>query len=258
VVVSSEIRPYIMALNGLRERLDSPFGLYYLKDNHKLVIHRLRNDDRDAVVYIGPEAARLLKDGGIASGVNIVLMVLEPDKLLGDPHLCGVDLRVPLEVQFDRMVKRFGKGVKVGVLYDPGENGELVKSAETEAVMAGLELRPLPVASRKEVGRVLEMNLSRIDILWFIPDSTVISEAVVGYLIKTALLQGVASVGYNHFFMERGAVMSFTVDYEEVGRYGAAMVRQAVRGDGCSLVPPPFRVEWNEKAWRIVLSRRKR
>ncbi len=258
VVVSSEIRPYIMALNGLRDGLDVPLEVLYLKGNYRLVAHKLASGGARVVVCIGPEAARLVRDRIVPPSRAVLLMILEPASLLDMSGLCGIDLRVPPPVQFSEMARRFGEGARIGVLFSPAENGRFIEGAASLASNEGLVLVPMPVRSRSEVRRVFEARLPSLDVLWFIPDSTVISEAVVSYLVKTALIHGVASVGYNHFFMERGAVMSFTVDYEAVGQRGADLVRSLLSGGGCPLGPPPYRVEWNEKAWKIVVGRRDR
>ena len=88
--------------------------------------------------------------------------------------------------------------------------------------------------------------------LLFIPDSTVISEALLSHLVKEALLHRIAVVGYNHFFMEIGAVLAFKIDYKGVGALGAKLAGKVVSGSSCRLHSPPFEVEWNQKAWDAV------
>jgi len=95
-----------------------------------------------------------------------------------------------------------------------------------------------------------------IDVLLFIPDTVVIKEALVQYLIKESIFRGIAVVGYNHFFIENGAVMSLSIDYEEVGKVGANLLKRIWDGGNCSLVPPPFKVEWNQREWDTVRQRR--
>ncbi len=256
VVVSSEIRPYIEALNGLRDLLKRPMRVFYLKENHRLIARQLNEDPTAPVVLIGPGAARFVEEGEVDPRRSVVLMVLDPPPRVKGVELCGIDLRIPIETQLSAMARRLGRGSRIGVLYDRNENQALIARSQEVAREIGLTILPLPVTSREEVRERLQSALGDLDGLWFVPDSTVISEAVVGWLIKEALLHGVAPVGYNHFFMEKGAVMSFTVDYAGVGRQGAMAVERLMKGQGCGMSPPPFRVEWNEKAWRLVQERR--
>ncbi len=76
--------------------------------------------------------------------------------------------------------------------------------------------------------------------------------ALLTHLVKDALLHGIAVVGYNHFFIEIGAVLALNIDYERVGILGAKLAEDILSGSQCGLASPPFEVEWNEKAWKTI------
>ncbi len=252
VIVSSQIRPYIMALDGLRSGLNYPLTVYYLSSNPELVRHYLKQKSYSLVISIGPEASTLTWSLLRPGDKKIAIMVLDPQDLLADPDPCGVDLRVPMKDQIHLIVDRLGDKRKIGILYNPVENKKWVEQAQKAGADLGVRIIPLAIHKRQEITKVLSSAYQHIDTLLFIPDSTVISEALVSHLTKDALLHGIAVVGYNHFFMEIGAVMAFTINYKEVGTLGAEIAGKVLSGSRCRLLPPPFKVEWNKKVWKTI------
>lgn len=250
VVLSAEIRPYVEALEGLREGLDHPVTIYELAANPELVRHRLEHETFDLVVAIGPQAAKLVWSHATPGG-RMVLMVLDPERLLGPPTLCGVDLRVRMEEQVRLIVEHLGPGRRVGILYNPKESESWVAEAARAADAQDLTVVPLPVHERGEVLPALSRSYGTIDTLLFIPDPTVISETLLVHLVKKALLNGVAVMGYNHYFLEIGAVLALTVDYRGVGVLGAQLVGDMLAGRPCRLEPAPYKIEHNERALRL-------
>jgi putative ABC transport system substrate-binding protein len=253
VVVSSEIRPYLAALEGIRSGLSQSLEIYYVNTNPELVRHRLAHSDFEIVIAIGPEASKLVWSAEDGMGKRMTLMVLDPQKVLDDPGLCGIDLRIPMKEQISLTRKRLGAGRNIGILYNPQENQEWVGLAMTAGSELGMKITPLQVNTKQGATKALAAAYGSIDTLLFIPDSTVISETLVSHLIKEALLHGIAAVGYNHFFVEAGAVMSFNIQYDQVGMTGAKLAQAILASSGCGLSPPPFEIEWNERAWQLVV-----
>ncbi len=91
------------------------------------------------------------------------------------------------------------------------------------------------------------------DAILFIPDKTIISKAVVQYVIKQAVLQGTPTVGYNQFFYDSGATLAFIIDYAKVGQQVADQVETILAGEPCpGQVPPVFETRINSGAWRAL------
>lgn len=252
VVVSSHIRPFVQAMNGFRSKMSEPMVLSYVDSNPELVRHRLLSGRFELVIAIGPAAARMVCKDTSAQARKLYLMVLDPWELLGRSALCGVHLRISPLQQFRMITERMGPGRRVGVLYNPAENGQWIVNASAVAPIAHVSLVPVKVGKREDVSQAFSDAARTIDTLLFIPDSTVISEAMVTYLVKNALLKGIAPVGYNRFFLETGSVMAFVIDYEKCGEVGAGVAMDILAGRSCSMLPPPFEVGWNRNAWELV------
>lgn len=254
IVLSAEIKPYMEAMEGLRNEIGSAVPVFFLNSNPELVERELQEEPFDVVVAVGPEAAELLYKTPIKAANPMVLMVLDPEQLLGKAPLCGVDLRVPFLEQFKVLVAKMGKGLRVGIPFSPQDNQSWLDEAKLHAQAQGCTVFPIPVRSRDEVASQLTVSYRSIDVLLFIPDPVVIAESLVSHLIKDAMKHGVPSVGFNSFFLRAGAVLSFNLDYRKIGVLAGDLIKKGELGSECHLQAPPFEVGWSEKAWRLILS----
>jgi len=105
---------------------------------------------------------------------------------------------------------------------------ELVASAKQRPA-GGVEIVPIPVSSESEVpaafsafkkGRKPEETA-----LLFIPDRTVSSGGTLSYLFKESLAAAIPVIGFNSWFADNGAVLSFAIDYAAVGTQAASAAR---------------------------------
>ena len=83
-----------------------------------------------------------------------------------------------------------------------------------------------------------------------VADATVISETVVQYMIKEALLRTIPTVGYNRFFYESGAALAFVFDYRELGRQCVGEALRILAGGKCRATPPAFEMWLNARVLR--------
>jgi putative ABC transport system substrate-binding protein len=175
-------------------------------------------------------------------------MVLEPGRILDQSkRLCGIPLSISPETQLRIIAEALPPVKQVGVLYDPSYNRGFIAKASGHAPSFGLKIVPMEVATQKEIPQVLKENWPRLDALLFIPDRTVISESLVQFIIKEALLEGVPAIGYNRFFYESGAALAFIFDYMELGRQTGRMAIRRLSGKPCPAEEPIFRAWVNEK-----------
>ncbi len=253
IFLSSKIRPYLQSLHGLEDELDFDYQVFDLSENYELAKHYAQSRRFQTCVAIGPEAIRLLYLYGTAIPNKLAIMALDLEKLVGNHTLCGIDLRIPISFQLEIIEEKLGPDRKVAILYNKAENGELIQGALKYAKEKRLTLVPLEVEGPSQIMEKLGPVINQIDIILFIPDSVVISEKIVSHITKTALLKGVAVCGFNRFFYETGALLSFIIDYEEVGRQAARLVEKLVREHICIFTPPKVKLLWNKRALNILL-----
>ena len=256
VIVSRNIRPYVEAAEGVETALRAggraDVRIFFMKDTDREgegLAARLLKDDFDVWIAVGPDSAafvwkRLPGDAAL----RVYCMVLNPEKVIGDgTDACGISLNIHAERQLEIISRGLPQVANPGILYDPRHNSAFVREAGERGVHSSISLRALAVSSRREIPTVLKRHWQEIDALWLIPDRTVISESVVQYLIKEALLRNIPVVGYNRFFYESGAALAMVFDYGELGVQTGRMALRALGGAGCRPEAPGFHAWLNVK-----------
>lgn len=258
VLLSREIGPYVSMVEGLESRLNAPAQRFFLDETGRPYSLSGRNATLnpqmyDVLVAVGPEALQYLQSR--AGGISLVhAMVLNPRNVIVDPQWqpCGVGLSIPVEAQFASILRYLPSIKRLGVLFDPGNNQGWFKGAAVVAATKGFELVPLQVSRQ---GGKLEMvgDFSRLDAILFIPDKSIISKAVIQYVIKQGVLSNTPVVGYNQFFHDSGAALSFFINYQKVGQQVARQVERLLAGEKCDgEAPPMHEVVVNEEVWRAL------
>lgn len=246
-VLSSEIRPYMQAMEGLRSSF--PFYLPIVSmANPELAARILQTNDYERLVVVGSNAARLALQNVSDKKKIVVLMVLDIRENFGE-GLCGVDMRVPLEEELRGISEQLGVNLRIAALFSTEENAIRVREAEKAAKKLGVRLTAWRVTERSDALNRLNTDAGSVDCLLFLPDPIFDSETFIAHLVKTALLNGVAPVGYNRFFLETGAVLSFNLDYAGIGRQGAAFLNDMGM---CGILAPAFQLEINEKSLELL------
>lgn len=254
VLVSRNIRPYRQAVVGfekeLKKRITATIDTYTLKRGRgvlqKMLKGKTGGTGYDLVLAVGPEATEYLWKIEIGDETKrVYAMVLNPPAL--PPAMCGVPLDIPASLEIRRIKGALPTLERLGILFDPSHNDDFVRRARTEGRMAGLEIVPLRISSRRSIPSVLGGKWGDLDGLWLIPDPTVISESLVKYLIKEALSRKVPVIGYNRFFYRSGAALSFILNYEEIGKQAAGIAIKQLSGEACGAETPFFRTWLNLK-----------
>ena len=240
IIKSSDIIPYQKATEGFKKKLSpATFQEYSIDEDiaqGKSILARAVKRGGDLILAVGPEAAYLV--GTEASSISKVFtMVLNPERLLDTTLLYhGVSLNLPVSLQLERIKSAFPERKRIGVLYTQELNQNTVDSISDKALAYGLRIVSFPVASQKEISKVLNAPQLDIDILWIIPDRTIGSEKILKYLIKKMLRKKIPVVGFNEWFAKNGAILSFSLEYQEIGKQTADLARELLL-TGPSLAP---------------------
>ena len=255
VFIAQEIRPFMLMVEGLEESLHAPLQRIFL--DRRGETYGLRSGPVDvtefgALVAVGPGALEYLITNRFGPPV-VYGMVLNPESITGKkPSACGVSLNLPADEQL-AIVRRVLPEVKrLGVLFDPANNQEWFDRARVVAETRGITLVPMAVSESSEIAEFFQEKRPSVGAVLFIPDRTVISEAIIQYVIKEALLRGIPAIGYNSFFYETGAALSFIIDYRHVGKLVARQVEAVLDGRPCAAVGPQYRVWLNRKVTKAL------
>ncbi len=236
ILNSSDIAAYQEAIAGFKatgpsHAIYTQYDLQGDLEVGKKLARKVRASDASLVVAVGLKAALAAKLEIIDTPI-VYMMILDPLKhQLNGPNMTGTLLEVPLERQL-RLMKTFLPNVRrLGTLYDPKKNAGRVKEAEQQAAAYGFELKSFPVDSDKDVPSQLRALLGASDALWLLPDSTVLNNDSVTFLLQSTLAQHVPVIGFSPEFTRLGAFMGLSVSYGEVGRETGQLARRILNGD---------------------------
>ncbi|MBC2714680.1 MAG: hypothetical protein HF978_05155 [Desulfobacteraceae bacterium] len=255
--VSKNIRPYVEAVDGLRDQLDKSIDAdvevimldrYTEKARADLADRVIGDSDVDLVAAIGPEAAAFVWETfQDAAFSRIYSIILNPEKVIGQiESVPGISLNIPPAEQLHVIHRGLSSVTRIGIFYDPAYNSDFYAKALEATFEIDVDLVPLSVSSKKDIPFLLEECWDSIDCVWLIPDRTVISESIAQYIIKQAVLKKVPVVGYNQFFYDSGAAMAFVFDYEDLGRQSAGLITDVLQQKASGARAPVFKVWLNE------------
>ena len=246
ILQSSDIAAYSEAIAGLKAT--GPIGAIYteydmqgdLELGRKLA-HKARASNPSLVVAVGLKAA-------LAAKVEIVdipivyMMILDPLKhQLRAANITGTLLEVPLDRQLKIMRKFLPTLHRLGTLYDPDKTSSQITEAARQAITSDFQLKGLPVESEKDLPQQLRGLLSDVEALWLMPDSTVLTNESVRFILESALAHQIPAIGFSPELTRLGALLSMSVSYGDVGRETGLLTRRILDGEGqLPLTPLPI------------------
>ena len=243
VLQSSDIAAYREAIVGFKAT--GPIGTIYTEydaqgdpELAKQLARKVRASNASLVVAVGLKAA-------LAAKVEIVdvpivyMMVLDPWKhQLTTDNMTGTLLEIPLDRQL-KIIRTFLPTLhRLGTLYDPAKTSSQVKDAKRQAAISHFQFKELPVESEKDVPHQLRTLLSDVEALWLMPDSTVLTNESLGFILESALAHQIPVVGFSPEFTRLGALLSMSVNYGDVGRETGLLAKRVLDGEKLRPVTP--------------------
>lgn len=261
ILKSSDLAAYNLAVEGFRTESGTDgitFREYDLQgdlERGRKQARRLRASDASIVMAVGIKAALAAKLEILDIPV-IYCLVLDPDKYdLSAPNLSGISLDVPLQQQLSTMRTVLPKLKRIGVLFDPAKSERYVRAASAVAKQQGLELVAHSVSSERELPPVIRMVLPTVDALWLIPDTTVLSDESLPFILQESLEANRPVFGFSPEFVKRGALLSLSVNYKEIGKQAARLSKQLLDRQVAApvrAVPEHFTLAVNLKTARFL------
>jgi putative ABC transport system substrate-binding protein len=260
ILKSSEIAAYDDAVKGFKATAPSGaiFTEYDLRGDIKLgkeLARKIRASEPSLVVAVGLKAALAAKSEIVDIPI-VYMMILDPLKhQLNGANMTGTLLEIPVDRQLKLLHTFLPTTHKLGVLYDPSKTSSKVKDAESQANGNEFQLQRFPVNSEKEMPQQLRALLSTAEALWLMPDSTVLTDESIRFILESALAQHVPVIGFSPEFTRLGALLSLSVNYGEVGRETGLLAKRILDGERLlPLNPVPIerlRITVNLKTARI-------
>ena len=244
VVVSSNEAPFTETVAGFNE--------YLAKQGYTAGYEVIRLDGDPAKA--GPAIQRI-KAGGVrlvftvgtvatdavVKGITdipiVACMVLRTDTLKKSGNATGVGLEFLLETQVAWMQRFLPDAGTVGVIYSAGENRQKVDAAAAIAKKAGLTFEAAQVKSPQDVPAALNSLAKRVDALWGIPDSILLSPTIAKNVLLFSFRNSIPVVGPSAAWVKAGALYSLDWDYADLGGQCGEIADKIIKGAQPSSIP---------------------
>ena len=236
ILQSSDITAYREAIAGLKAT--GPIGAIYTEydvqgdlELGKKLARKLRASNASLVVAVGLKAALAAKLE-IADVPIVYMMILDPLKHQPTAaNMTGTLLEVPVDRQLKIMRMFLPTIRRLGTLYDPTKTSSRMKDAVRQATTSNFQLKGLPVESEKDVPQQLRTLLGDVEALWLMPDSTVLTNESVRFILESSLANQIPVIGFSPEFTRLGALLSLSVNHGDVGRETGMLAKRILDGE---------------------------
>lgn len=190
------------------------------------VMKKVLSKNPAAIVAVGPKAANAV----IAAGSDVPVVYCMVPRLqsyrLDTEHSVGVRLERSYRVQLGALRELLPDARRVAVLYDPAKSGPSIKAARRAAADAGVELVAVAIDKPAASDAALATLVGKADALWMVADPTVLNLQTFDAMLRFAEAQKLPFFALNTRFVERGALLAFSLDYTRLGRQVGRIANQ--------------------------------
>lgn len=235
ILKSSNLKAYDEAIQGFKAT--APGTAVYVEydlrgdlEQGKQLVRKIRAAGPSLVVAVGIKAALAAKLE-LSDVPVLYMMILDPLKHgLSAPNMTGILPAIPTERQFKILRTLLPTTHRIGVLYDPTKTAAKLKDAMAHATSYDFQLQGFPVEHERELSQQLRSLVSSSEALWLIPDSTVLTDESVRFLLESALAKQIPVIGFSPEFTRMGALVSLSVHYNEIGRETGILAKHILDG----------------------------
>lgn len=222
VVIGAAFTPYRHVLRGFRDACGCLVREVRLKGNEGG--EAVSPGSASAVVSIGTQAFRKVRS---LEGLPVIYTMALPSVVARDlrPNISGVSMDIAPGAYLAAMKEVLPGARRIGLLYNPLHTSAFVEAAAAAAGQNGLELTVKQVSEPSEFMSALNELRNKIDILWMLPDPTVVSTETVDYLLRFSIQHNVPVFTFSRKYVEMGALASLDVDPYDMGAQAAEFLQ---------------------------------
>lgn len=249
ILKSAEIAAYSEAIEAFKEALPSSFtvaGEFALQGDMakgRSLARKIRASKARVILAVGLKATLTAKLEILDIPV-IMCLVLDPKKHgLPTNNMVGLSLQIPFEQQLKPLQVLVPHLSRIGVLFDPEKTQSQRDQLERQARTLGITLVSQEVHSEQEVaGALKSLKARKVEALYLLPDSTVLTENTIDFLISSTLEARMPLIGFSAGLIRSGAVTGAYHNYADLGQHAATLVQPLLTAKVSSLlgtmVPP--------------------
>ncbi|HHT9144676.1 MAG: ABC transporter substrate binding protein [Candidatus Brocadiaceae bacterium] len=234
VIQSQPIAAYGEAIKGFEEAckrnnisIDKIYDLKGDIDEGKRVIKNIKDNKLrpDLILAVGVLATTLVKEQFTDTPI-IFCMVINHERFnLEGANMTGISSEASIGDQFGILKELLGTKRNVGVIYDPMKTGKIVSEADLVVKRIEFNLIKAEVESESEVSSALTGMVDKINALWIVPDSTVVTKGALEMILKAALKHRLPVFCTSSAIVKAGALVSISPDYRQTGLQAAHLAQ---------------------------------
>jgi len=231
VLESVKIKPYEEAIEGFTSSCGCNTREIALSDlSERDIMREIRRSKPDMILAIGRDA--LLKVKGIKDTPIMYLMIPNPGTLLSsEENIAGVSMYVSPERQLAILQEVLPDVKRVGLLYDPLKTSGFIEKFREASKGSVIKLVLKEVHSAKDVPSAIQTIIKEgIDILWMLPDTTVVTPETVEAFLGSSLENRIPLFTFSNKYLEMGAIISVSTDPVDMGKQGGEIARKILSG----------------------------
>jgi len=231
MICDREIAPYRALLEGLRDACDCTVQVIPpLEAAQPGLEQRLRASGVRAVLAVGLQARAAVE--GVRDLPVVLTMVPRVDTwVAAQANRFGVEMSLSPRRHLETLRWVFPWAKRVGLFFDPSQTGGYVREARAAAAELNLKLVALEIARPGELPSRLEQLRGRVDVIWVLPDPTVLQGENLDTLLLASFESRVPLYGFARKYVELGAIAALQFDFAALGGQLAESLRR--------LPPPP-------------------
>ena len=251
IVQSARIRPYEVAREAFQETLSRRpaavgtktlhpyrFTEFVLTDpgGREAAARFLKTHPVDLLVAIGGKALSFADR--FRSVPLVYTMVPDPgSRLVLHDRAVGVPFSVPPKRWVEVTAKCLPRARRIGVVASPGGASEFVHEARALARLEGMRVVEAGARSAREVRARLEELRGQIDVLWMLPDLTVLTPQTAEAMLRFSMEERVPVVTFAEKYLRRGAMIALVPDYRRMGEEAASLAAEVLSGLATDAAP---------------------
>lgn len=203
-------------------------------DRAQAIGEKIRASQPQLVFAVGLKAAMVAKSQ-LPDTPTVFALVVHPEEHgLPTTNMVGIRYQVPLRSQLEHIRTLAPHAHRIGLLYGDQKPGILPDQARTKANALSLQLVTASVSKGDNLAEILHTLLPKIDLLWIIPDSTVLTESSVDVLLQSTLRQKIPVFTFSTAMVQRGALGALVIDPSDTGKQAAHVARAMLAHQGPS------------------------
>ena len=179
------------------------------------------------VLALGPEAATAAAK---LKGPRVLYALVPRPARLGLERLPGIPSYASAGRQIRALRGVLPRARRIGVIFNGSESADLLGDCASALEAAGLTLVTGEAASTADVPGALRKLLPKVDVLWLLPDPTVVGSDTMRTIFASAATAKVPILGFSEIQARAGALIAVEARYDDVGRKAAAAARKLLSG----------------------------